>query len=451
MESASIDFNIPIHCHGLFLFIRALRPPDSGLYFPILGIILLLFYSGMISASEVAFFSLKDKLLQKIKDSNNKSDRLIAGLLQSPRELLSTILISNTLVNISIVVLFTTTLDRYFELNGFLSLFIQVILLTIILVIFGELTPKIYATQSKQQMAKYMAFPLAFLMRLFMPISRIMVSASSLIERRIRKHRQSISVEDLRHAINLTSDQSKNTEEKKILNRIVNFSNVYVRQIMTSRLDVIVYEDNLTFTELLIEVNANKFSRVPVYKNNSDNIIGILYIKDLLPHFTKGDNFRWQDLLRKPYFVPETKMIDDLLREFQLKKVHLAVVVDEYGGFSGIISLEDILEEIVGEITDEFDETGSLYKKINEHSYVFDAKVQLTEFIKILNLPDDHFEAIKGESETLGGLITEITGKIPLKNESITEGDLLFTIEEADNKRVKKVKVELKAPSEDEK
>ena len=200
-----------------------------------------------------------------------------------------------------------------------------------------------------------MAYPLAFLMRVFMPISRIMVSASTLIERRIRKHRQSISADDLRHAIDLTSDQTRNTEEKKILNRIVNFSNVYVRQIMTSRMDVVTFEHDVTFRELLKNVNINKFSRVPVYKYNSDNIIGILYIKDLLPHFNKEDNFRWQDLLRKPYFVPETKMIDDLLREFQTKKVHLAVVVDEYGGFSGIITLEDILEEIVGEITDEFD------------------------------------------------------------------------------------------------
>jgi putative hemolysin len=411
---------------------------------------LLLFFSGMMSASEVAFFSLKDKLLHEIRESNHRSDKLIARLLQSPRELLSTILISNTLVNISIVVLFTTTINRYFKLDGFLSLFIQVILLTIILVIFGELTPKIYANQSKQQMAKYMAYPLFLLMRLFMPISRIMVSASSLIERRIRNHRQSISAEDLRHAINLTSDQSSNTEEKKILNRIVNFSNVYVRQIMTSRMDVIAFEHEITFHELLKDVNANKFSRVPVYKGTSDNITGILYIKDLLPHFNKDDNFKWQELLRKPYFVPETKMIDDLLREFQIKKVHLAVVVDEYGGFSGIITLEDILEEIVGEITDEFDETGSFYKKVDEHMYLFDAKIQLTEFIKVLNLPDDHFESIKGESETLGGLITEITGKIPLKNESITEGELIFTIEEADNKRIKRVKVEFNPITEEE-
>jgi gliding motility-associated protein GldE len=288
------------------------------------------------------------------------------------------------------------------------------------------------------------------LMRIFMPISRIMVISSSFIERRIKNHRQSISVEDLRHAIDITSDQTRNTEEKKILNRIVNFSNVYVRQIMTSRMDVIAFEYDLPFRELLSEVNKNKFSRVPVYKDNSDNIVGILYIKDLLPHFHNDDSFNWQELLRKPYFVPETKMIDDLLREFQNKKVHMAVVVDEYGGFSGIITLEDILEEIVGEITDEFDETGASFKKIDEHTYVFDAKIQLTDLISTLNLSPSQFENIKGESETLGGLITEIMGRIPLKNESITEGELLFTIEEADNKRIQKVKVILNSSSEEE-
>jgi putative hemolysin len=450
LEPANIVLNITAHWQALLLVFRDGRNPDAGFFLPIVAIILLLFFSGMLSASEVAFFSLKDKLLQKIKESDNKSDKLIAKLLQSPKELLSTILISYTFLNISIVILFNITMHHYFDVSGFLALFIEVIMLTIILVIFAELTPKIYANQSKQQMAKYMAYPLALLMKVFMPISRIMVLSSSFIERRIKNHRQSISVEDLRHAIDITSDQSRNTEEKKILNRIVNFSNVYVRQIMTSRMDVIAYEYDTLFRELLSEVNKNKFSRVPVYKEHSDNIVGILYIKDLLPYFNRGDEFGWQELLRKPYYVPETKMIDDLLREFQTKKVHLAVVVDEYGGFSGIITLEDILEEIVGEITDEFDETGSFFKKIDENTYIFDAKIQLTDLINTLNLTNTYFENVKGESETLGGLITEITGRIPLKNESITEGELVFTIEEADNKRIKKVKVELKSNSEEE-
>jgi gliding motility-associated protein GldE len=450
LDPANIDLNITSPFRLILLVFREGTAPDTGFLLSIIAIIFLLFFSGMLSASEVAFFSLKDKLLLQIRESNHKSDKLIAKLLQTPKELLSTILISYTVLNISIVVLFTINLHHYFNVEGFWALFIEVILLTVILVIFAELTPKIYANQSKRQMAKYMAYPLMVLMRIFMPISRIMVISSSFIERRIKNHRQSISVEDLRHAIDITSDQTRNTEEKKILNRIVNFSNVYVRQIMTSRMDVIAFEYDLPFRELLSEVNKNKFSRVPVYKDNSDNIVGILYIKDLLPHFHNDDSFNWQELLRKPYFVPETKMIDDLLREFQNKKVHMAVVVDEYGGFSGIITLEDILEEIVGEITDEFDETGASFKKIDEHTYVFDAKIQLTDLISTLNLSPSQFENIKGESETLGGLITEIMGRIPLKNESITEGELLFTIEEADNKRIQKVKVILNSSSEEE-
>jgi gliding motility-associated protein GldE len=443
LETAYILINLPAQHHGILLLLQSTHALDAGFYLPVLVIFLFLFLSGMFSASEVAFFSIKDKLLQDIRESDHKSDKLVARLLQSPKELLSTILISNTIINVAIVILFTLTLHRYFYLTGFIALLFEVILLSIALVIFSELTPKIYASQSKQQLAKFMAYPLAILMKLFKPLSGIMVLSTSLIEKRLKKYRQTISAEDMKHAIDLTTDHTRNIEEKKILNRIVNFSNVYVKQIMTARTDVTTFEKDLLFHELLKEVNANKFSRVPVYQNHSDNIIGILYIKDLLPHINRDNDFGWQELLRKPYFIPETKMIDDLLREFQIRKVHMAVVVDEYGGFSGIITLEDILEEIVGEITDEFDETAATFNKTDENTFLFDAKLQLTELIKILNLSDDYFEEIKGEAETLGGLIMEITGKIPSKNDSITEGNLVFTVEEADNKRIKKVRVVL--------
>jgi gliding motility-associated protein GldE len=451
LESATPDIGL-FHPSGqlAWIFLQEGMQLDLPFFLSMGAILLLLFFSGMISGSEVAFFSLKDKLLQQIQQSHFHTDKVIARLLQSPKELLSTILIANNLINISIVILFTVTVNAYFDFGGSraLSFLVEVLLLTIILVIFGEVTPKIYANQSKLRVANYMALPLSLLIKLFKPLSSLMIRSTSLIERRLKKQRQQFSLEELKHAIDLTSSQSQSADEKTILNRIVNFSSVYVRQIMTSRLDVVAYEFNTSFSEILKDVNINRFSRVPVYKGQADNIVGVLYIKDMIPHFGQAAGFNWQKLLRKPYFVPENKMIDDLLREFQSKKVHMAIVVDEYGGFSGVITLEDILEEIVGEITDEFDEADSSKVKVDENTYIFNAKHQLTEVIKTLSLEEDAFDDIKGEAETLGGLIIEILGQIPHKGKELDVSGLHLVIEEADKRRIHRVKVILQ-PKED--
>ena len=366
-------------------------------------------------------------------------------MLEKPKELLATILIVNNLVNISAIILFSIFVNEYFNFsfNKFLAFVVEIVSVTFLIVVFGELVPKIYANQYRLKIAESMSLPLGFLIRVFSPLNSVLVKSTGLIEKKLNKKRQNLSIEEIHEVIDIAGHHDANAEDKKILKRIVNFSNVYVRQVMTPRTDVISCEFSTAFPVVKNDININRFSRIPVYKKNLDQISGILYIKDLLPYFEKDDSFEWQKLIRKAYFVPENKKIDDLLREFQSKKVHLAVVVDEYGGFSGVISLEDILEEIVGEIRDEFDDPNPVYQKIDPHTFIFDAKTSLSDLIKVLNLADDFFDTHKGEAETLGGLVIEVLGKIPLKGDGIHIGNLELSIESSDTRRVKQVKVRL--------
>jgi len=398
----------------------------------------------MISASEIAFFSLNEKTLSKIRKKNHPSEYRIFKLLDNPKELLATILISNNFVNISAIILFSLFVNIYFDFSGnkWLAFLCEIGVITFIIVVFGELVPKIYANQFKVGFAEFMSVPLSAMVRFFSPLNKLLVKSTSLIEKRINKKGHDLSIEEIKEVIDITGHKGVDAIDKKILKRIVNFSNVYARQIMTSRVDVVAYEYNMPFSALLADININRFSRVPVYKKNLDMIAGILYIKDLIKYFDEKNDFDWQKLIKKAYFVPENKKIDDLLREFQAKKVHLALVVDEYGGFSGLVTLEDVLEEIVGEIRDEFDDINqTLYQKIDNSTYIFDAKISLSDLIKTLNLNDGFFDLQKGEAETLGGLIIEILGKIPQKAEKISVDNLSFIIENADSKRVKQVKV----------
>ena len=407
---------------------------------------LLIVTSGIISGSEVSFFSITDKSLAKLSKSKNFIDLSIVRLVAKPKKLLATILIANNLINISIIILFTITLNKYLNFEGkeLIAFLIEVVTITILLVIFGELVPKIYANQNNLLFAKRMAIPMTFLVRLLYPISYFMVKGTKIIEKRIKKKNHNVSAEEFKQAIDITSRHDQSLEDKTILKRIINFRNVYVNQVMTSRMDVISFEQSMTFEEIVSEINENRFSRVPVYKESPDKIVGILYIKDLLKYIGQDKQFEWQKLIRKAYFVPESKKIDDLLKEFQTKKVHMAIVVDEYGGFSGIVTLEDILEEIVGEITDEFDEAEEkLFQKIDDFKYIFKAKTPLTEFNKALNLPDDKFAKYTIGVETLGGLMIELLGKIPLKGEKTTYENLFFEIEASDRKKVKEVRVML--------
>ena len=416
---------------------------DFKFYISIGILLLLIISSALVSGSEVAFFSLNEKSISKLRDSKHSNEKSIISLLKKPRTLLASILIANNIINISIIILFTVTVSSYYQFNSpVLSFIIEVVVITFILVIFGELLPKMYASQKNLSFAKFMALPFTFITKMLYPLALPLVKSTKFIEKRLEKRSSYLSIQDIKEAIDLTSKQEQNPGAGNILRNIVNFGNVYVKQIMTSRVNVVAFDYHDNFKEILTSILDNKFSRVPVFQDSPDNIIGLLYIKDLIPHFEKGKDFKWQNLIRKAYFVPEIKKIDDLLKEFQDKKVHMAIVVDEYGGFSGIITLEDILEEIVGEITDEFDEEEeNQFRKINDNTYVFDARTQLNDLVKHLKTDEEFFDKVKGDAETLGGLMIEMLGKIPLKGEKTHYKNLNFVIEKSDRKRVKEVKI----------
>lgn len=400
----------------------------------------LLICSATISASEVALFSLGPTDIELLKQGKKKRHKEILALLMKPKKLLATILIGNNLINVSIIILSTFIVDFLVtDLSETLKFIFQVVGVTFLLLLFGEVMPKVYATKNRLTTANFVAVPLYYLRNILSPFSIILVNSTSFINKRIKRKGIDISVGELSHALELTTDK-ESAEERKILQGIVNFGNTDVKQIMTSRVDVVSFEKNISFQEVIDKVLDSGYSRIPVYENSFDQILGILYIKDLLPHLDKTD-FNWIKLIRKPFFVPENKKIDDLLREFQAKKIHMAIVVDEYGGSSGIVSLEDILEEIVGEISDEFDDEELIYSKLDEHNYIFEGKTPLNDFYKVINIDGAEFESQKGEAETLAGFVIEVSGKIPRKNEKIKVADYLITVEAADKRRVKRVKL----------
>lgn len=423
---------------------------SPALYFTFTGIILvvLLFLSAIISGSEVAYFSLSSTDLSTLKENTGASEKRVIQLLEKPRELLATILIMNNLVNVAIVTL-STFLS--WEIVGSQSSKGQVVvvltfIVTFILVFFGEVVPKVYATQNNFQFAKKMATFLEISRTVVRPLSYLLMSISNIIEKRVSKRGYDISMDQLNHALQLTTPDHMD-EGNDILKGIVNFSTLSVRQVMKSRLDITAIDIELDYHELMDRINKSGYSRIPVYKETIDKIEGILYIKDLLPYLEKDETFQWQKLLRAGFFIPESKKIDSLLRDFQDKRVHLAIVVDEYGGTSGLITLEDIIEEIVGEINDEFDEDDIAYNKLDNNTYIFEGKTSLNDFCKIINVDANIFEEIKGDSESLGGLLLEINSKLPRVGEKIKFDRFVFTIVSVDARRIKRVRVFLK-PSE---
>lgn len=403
---------------------------------------LLLLCSALISGSEVAYFSLSGSEIDRLKTSKNRSEIRILELLERPKRLLATILIANNFINVGIVILSTFIIDGLFTFhNNQLKFFIQVIAVTFILLLIGEVIPKVYATRKAERLAAIMAIPLFYVQLIVKPVSSILVQSTNFIDKRIKKKGHNISVGELSHALELSSDENAKDEDQKILEGIVKFGNTDVKQIMTSRIDVVPLEITATYQEVVKTILDCGYSRIPVYKENFDTIVGVLYIKDLLPHLDNED-FDWTSILRNPFFVPENKKIDDLLREFQGKKIHLAIVVDEYGGTSGIVSLEDVLEEIVGEISDEFDDDDLVYSKLDEFNYVFEGKTPLNDVYRILEVPSEElFEEQKGDAETLAGFLLELKGKIPKKGEKVRFEQYLFTVEAADKRRVKRIKV----------
>ncbi len=405
-------------------------------------LIVLLFLSAMISGSEIGFFSLSSEDIAKSKTSNSRVDEFIVRLLDQPKRLLATILILNNLVNIAFVTL-STFLS--WEIVGYKTTEGAVVaaltaIVTFSILFFGEIIPKNYASQNPLDFIKKTAIPLSFFATLFHPLSWVLVSMSNVIERRMDKKGYELSLDGLQHALEITGNETT-VEEKGILKGIVNFGTISVRQVMRSRMDIMAVDIETDFHELMDKVNKSGYSRIPAYNETIDKIEGVLYIKDLLPYIEGDETFKWQDLLRPGFFIPESKKIDALLKDFQEKRVHMAIVVDEYGGTSGVITLEDIIEEIVGEINDEFDDDDIAYNKLDEQTYIFEGKTSLNDFCKILGENPDIFEDIKGESESLGGLILELHSKLPRVGEKVKFDKFVFTVVSVDNKRIKRIRV----------
>lgn len=418
-------------------------PAEGQVIYAIIGLVLLLVISAFISGSEVAFFSIKGEDLRAVKEQKTSADSYVYRLLRYPKYLLATILITNNVVNIGIVILSTIITNALLHLdNQILEFLIQLVLVTFLLVLFGEVTPKIYAQNQNLRMARFMAFPMIGLIKFLKPISFILVKSSSFFEKRIDRYRSELSKEELHEAIELTSDEDTSEEEKNILKGIVNFGDTTVKQIMKPRHEVVAYSLEENFAYLTREINRHRYSRIPIFEDSLDKVVGVLHVKDLLPYLDQK-GFKWTRVLRQPYFVPEMKKIDDLLREFQSKKVHMAIVVDEYGGTEGVVTLEDVLEEIVGEINDEFDDTEVFYSKLDERTVVFDGKTSLGDVQKVLNLEAEAFDEFKNDVESIGGLLVELEGSIPTLGTVVDYGEYRFTVESADKKRVRRIKMEL--------
>ena len=427
-----------------------LSSDNISLIIGVISICVLLTCSALISGAEVAFFSLTRSDIDNGLQQKSTAFQIISKLLERPKKLLATILVANNFINIATVLLFATISKAAFEgrnmiVNIFqfkldLAFIFDVVVATFLILLFGEILPKIYANRNRIKFAMFMAQPIKVLDVIFSPISLPMRSITVGIHNKLGKQKSNISVDQLSQALELTSAHETTMEEHKILQGIVSFGNTDTKQVMRPRIDIFALSNDLKYSEIIPEVIKNGYSRIPVYKETIDNVVGILYVKDLLPYIDRKQ-FDWTALLRDPFFVPENKKLDDLMAEFQEKKVHLAVVVDEYGGTSGLVSLEDVIEEIVGDISDEFDDDDLMFTKIDDYNYSFDGKTTLKEFYKILNLEDDSdFENHKGEAETIAGFVLEISGVFPRRNSKINFKNYVFTIEALDKKRIKQVK-----------
>lgn len=421
----------------------ALNPPVVEIIIGFAVLILLLLGSALMSASEVAYFSFRPEDIERFRNDRGKKAKMVLKLYNSPEKLLSTILVANNTINITVVLLsaFISTKLFDFSKDPIIGFIVEAVVITFLLLFFGEIMPKVYASRNNIGTALFMAMPLAFMAKLFRPVTYLLTLSSSFVKKRTGARHSNISMDDLSDALELTSDEFD--EDEKILKGIVNFGNINVSAIMCSRINVTAVEIDSGFSQIIPVIIESGFSRIPVYSESFDNVRGILYAKDVLPYMNNPESFKWQTLLRPPYFVPETKKINDLLKEFQQKKIHMAVVIDEYGGTSGIVTLEDILEEIVGEITDESDEDEILYRKIDDKTYIFEGKILLNDFYKVLGLENEPFEEARGESETLAGLILELTGEIPQKSQVVKYGAFSFIIESSDKRRIKQIRLEI--------
>ena len=430
----------PDNFSPVLLGIISSQPLSFSAYVSLILGILLLFCSAFVSASEVAVFSLEPQDVNELRQKESANASKVLKLLEYPQKLLATILISNNFVNVAIIILITYFSTSLFDFSmapiwGFV---IQTIVITFLLLLFGEIMPKVYATQYPMKMALFAASTLLTLEKVLSPFVALLVKSSAIMNTDKVKTRNNISMDELSQALELTSDTEE--DEKDMLEGIIKFGNIQVADIMRSRVDIVSVEIKSSYKELMRVIVESGYSRIPVFAENHDNIKGLIYSKDLLPHLEKPDNFRWQTLIRPAYFVPESKKIDDLLKEFQETKVHLAIVVDEYGGTSGLVTLEDILEEIVGDISDEYDDEEKLYVKVDDDTYVFEGKILLNDFYKITDIDESVFEKVTEDVETLAGLVLELKGEIPKKGDKVNMGPYEFEVVAVDNRRINKIR-----------
>ncbi|GAA3726970.1 gliding motility-associated protein GldE [Flavobacterium ginsengisoli] len=415
---------------------------DANLIIGFVGIFILLFLSAIVSGAEVALFSLSQQDIDDSLNDNPAKGKIISNLLDKPKKLLATLLVANNFFNIGVVILFAYMGQNIFA-NVSSSAFkftLEVILVTFLILLFGEVLPKVYASRNSIRFAKGVAYPLAFLDKVLSPVSLPMRAFTIYLQNKLGKQKNNFSINQLSQALELTDSEGTSTEEQKILEGIVSFGNTDTKQVMSPRIDIFALEISETFSEIYPKIIETGFSRIPIYRDNIDQIEGVLFVKDLLPHIDK-EEFDWTSLIREAFFVPENKKLDNLLKDFQSLKSHLAIVVDEYGGTSGLVSLEDVIEEIVGDISDEFDDENLNFSQIDENNFLFEGKINLKDFYRIVDVDEDVFEAHKGEAETLAGFILEILGNFPKKDQKVPFKNCIFTIETVDKKRVKQIKV----------
>ena len=415
---------------------------DTEMVFGFILIFVLLFCSALVSGAEIALFSLTQKDIDDVLQENPSKGKIISKLLEKPKKLLATLLVANNFINIAVVILFSYIgFDLFSAISSpVLKFCVQVIVISFLILLFGEVLPKVYASRNNIKFAKWIAYPISGLDTLLSPISLPMRKLTIYLHNKLGKQKTNFSVDQLSQALELTDSDESSSEEQKILEGIVTFGNTDTKQVMSPRMDIFALEIDETFASIYPKIIEMGFSRIPVYRDNIDQIEGVLFVKDLLPHINKKE-FDWKTLVREPFFVPENKKIDNLLKDFQSMKSHLAIVVDEYGGTSGLISLEDIIEEIVGDISDEFDGDDTNYSKIDDKNYLFEGKTNLKDFYRVIDVDEELFELKKGEAETLAGFILEILGNFPKKDQKISFENCTFTIETVDKKRVKQIKV----------
>lgn len=449
-----MDDGIPIHTLTFILlqipWAEIFQPFNIAYIYELIAIFFLLLLTGIMSSAEVALFSLNNQQLNILENSSEAADKSIIEFINRPRRLLATILLSITFFSLSIVLLFESLIsllfqEQFLEQHKTWEFILKVSFETFIIVLFAEVIPKIYASHNNIKVARLLIGPIKFFSTLFAPFVRGLIATSNFFEKRLEGVHKSVTAKDIDEAIDITTAQDKNDTEKndtRILKGIVKFGNIVVTQIMRSRMDVVAIEHDANFEELLNTVRESGYSRIPVVEDNFDKVIGIIYAKDLLKHLDADKDFKWQSLIKQAFYVPESKKIDDLLEDFQAKRVHMAIVVDEYGGSSGIVTLEDVLEEVIGDIKDEFDDASEIdYKKIDNYNYIFEGKTALNDVCKVLEMPTTTFDGVRGEADSLAGLILELNAEIPVEGDELKYHPFTFLILEADKTRVIRVKV----------